>query len=38
VASHAGSYRIACLVLGHEQLGMWATFDVTPSGRPTIHL
>ncbi|MHB1500749.1 MAG: sulfocyanin-like copper-binding protein [Candidatus Dormibacteria bacterium] len=38
VASRTGSYRIACLVLGHEQLGMWATFDVTASGLPTIHL
>ncbi len=38
VASRAGDYRIACLVLGHESLGMWATFDVTASGLPTIHL
>jgi plastocyanin len=38
VASQAGDYRIACLVPGHEGLGMWATFDVTASGLPTIHL
>ncbi|HVD02614.1 MAG TPA: sulfocyanin-like copper-binding protein [Candidatus Dormibacteraeota bacterium] len=38
VAGQAGSYRIACLVPGHEDAGMWATFDVTASGLPTIHL
>lgn len=38
VASQTGDYRIACLVPGHEDAGMWATFDVTASGLPTIHL
>ncbi|MHB1576424.1 MAG: sulfocyanin-like copper-binding protein [Candidatus Dormibacteria bacterium] len=38
VAGQTGNYRIACLVIGHEALGMWATFDVTASGLPTIHL
>jgi len=38
VASQAGNYRIACLVPGHEDAGMWATFDVTSGGLPTIHL
>ena len=38
VASQVGDYRIACLVPGHEDLGMWATFDVTAAGLPTIHL
>lgn len=37
VASQVGSYRIACLLPGHEALGMWATFDVTSGGLPTIH-
>lgn len=38
VASQAGSYRIACLVPGHEDAGMWAAFNVTSSGLPSIHL
>ncbi len=38
VASAVGSYRIACLVPGHEGLGMWASFQVTAGGVPTIHL
>ncbi len=38
VDATAGSYRIACLVPGHEGLGMWATFGVTAAGLPTIHL
>ena len=38
VASQSGDYRIACLVPGHEDAGMWATFDVTAAGLPTIHL
>ncbi len=38
VAGQAGQYRIACLVLGPEAAGMWAAFDVTPGGRPPIHL
>lgn len=38
VAATVGNYRIACLVPGHEGLGMWATFNVTSGGLPTIHL
>jgi FtsP/CotA-like multicopper oxidase with cupredoxin domain len=38
VAATAGDYRIACLMPGHEALGMWATFDVTSGGLPTIHV
>lgn len=34
----AGSYRIACLVPGHEQGGMWDTFVVTSSGTPSAQL
>lgn len=30
-----GSYRIACLVPGHEQAGMWDTFAVGTAGVPT---
>ena len=37
-ATVVGSYRIACLVPGHEGLGMWASFTVTAGGVPTIHL
>jgi sulfocyanin len=31
-----GSFRIACLVPGHEDAGMWDTFQVTASGSPSI--
>jgi sulfocyanin len=31
-----GGYRIACLVPGHEESGMWDTFTVSESGQPTI--
>lgn len=34
----AGTYRIACLVPGHEALGMWDVFKVTTSGTPSIKL
>jgi len=31
-----GAYRIACLVPGHEQAGMWDTFTITDAGsQPT---
>lgn len=36
IASKVGHYRIACLVIGHEDAGMWATFTVTASGTPSI--
>jgi len=35
-ASRAGSYRIACLVPGHEQARMWDVLDVVRGGRPSI--
>lgn len=31
-----GSYRIECLVPGHEEAGMWDSFEVTPGGLPSI--
>ena len=31
-----GTYRIACLVPGHEALGMWDSFVVSSSGSPSI--
>jgi hypothetical protein len=31
-----GSFRIACLVPGHEQARMWDVLDVTASATPTI--
>src|SRR5579884_2916463 len=31
-----GTFRIACLVPGHEDAGMWDTFQVTASGTPSI--
>jgi uncharacterized cupredoxin-like copper-binding protein len=37
VASKVGTYRIACLVIGHESDGMWDWFDVTPGGLPSVH-
>jgi sulfocyanin SoxE-like protein len=36
VASHIGSFRIACLVPGHEQARMWDVLDVARGGRPSI--
>jgi uncharacterized cupredoxin-like copper-binding protein len=35
-AGKAGTYRIACLVPGHETLGMWDGFVVSSSGQPSI--
>jgi hypothetical protein len=35
-AGHAGTFRIACLVPGHEQARMWDVLDVTHGGRPSI--
>jgi hypothetical protein len=37
VASKVGTYRIACLVIGHESDGMWDWFDVTSGGLPSVH-
>jgi hypothetical protein len=38
VASKVGTYRIDCLVIGHEADGMWDWFDVTPSGLPSVRV
>jgi hypothetical protein len=35
-ASRVGSYRLACLVPGHEEARMWDVLDVTRGGRPSI--
>ena len=37
VAAKTGTYRIACLVPGHEPGGMWATLDVVAAGTPSIQ-
>jgi FtsP/CotA-like multicopper oxidase with cupredoxin domain len=37
-ATKAGTYRIACLVPGHEQEGMWDVLDVTRTRRPAVVL
>ena len=37
-ASQVGSYRIACLIPGHEGLGMWDSFVVAPGGLPNVKL
>ena len=36
MAGQAGQYRIACLVPGHEDAGMWDNFVVTSSGSPSL--
>ncbi|HZQ89137.1 MAG TPA: sulfocyanin-like copper-binding protein [Gaiellaceae bacterium] len=36
VASRVGSYRIACLVPGHEEARMWDVLEVTAGGKPSI--
>ena len=35
-ATRTGSFRIACLVPGHEQARQWGVLDVVRSGRPSI--
>ena len=38
-AQGQGTYRIACLVPGHEQAGMWDTFTITgASSQPTARV
>jgi plastocyanin len=37
-ASKVGSYRIACLLPGHEGLGMWDSFVVASGGLPSVKL
>ena len=34
--AHTGSFRIACLVPGHEQAREWDVLDVVRRGRPSI--
>jgi sulfocyanin SoxE-like protein len=36
VARRIGTFRIACLVPGHEQARMWDVLDVTRGGHPSI--
>ena len=36
VARRTGSFRIACLVPGHEQARMWDALDVVRGGHPSI--
>jgi hypothetical protein len=38
VASRAGSFRIACLVPGHEQARMWDVLEVSRGGKPSISV
>ena len=38
VASRSGTFRIACLVPGHEQARMWDVLDVTRGGKPSISV
>jgi plastocyanin len=35
-ADKTGSYRIACLVPGHQASGMWDTFQITSGGSPSV--
>jgi uncharacterized cupredoxin-like copper-binding protein len=37
VAAKAGVYRIACLVPGHEDAGMWAKLVIATHGAPSIR-
>ncbi|HET9091554.1 MAG TPA: sulfocyanin-like copper-binding protein [Acidimicrobiales bacterium] len=37
LASRVGTYRIACLVSGHEADGMWDWFQVTSGGVPSVR-
>jgi hypothetical protein len=36
VASKVGSYRLACLVPGHEEARMWDVLSVVRAGKPSI--
>jgi uncharacterized cupredoxin-like copper-binding protein len=36
MAASPGTYRISCLVVGHDDAGMWDTFIVTAGGEPQI--
>lgn len=36
VAGRIGTYRLACLVPGHEEARMWDVLEVTRGGRPSV--
>jgi Sulfocyanin (SoxE) domain len=36
VASRVGSFRLACLVPGHEEARMWDVLEITRGGKPSI--
>jgi hypothetical protein len=38
VAARVGTYRIACLISGHEADGMWDWLTVTRGGKPGLHV
>jgi len=38
VARRVGTFRIACLVPGHEQARMWDVLDVTRGGKPSVSV
>jgi len=38
VARRVGSFRIACLVPGHEQARMWDVLDVTRGSKPSVSV
>lgn len=37
IAAKVGTYRIDCLVIGHEADGMWDWFNVTDGGSPSVQ-
>ena len=37
VANRAGSFRIACLVPGHMEAGMWASLEISATGAPSVR-
>jgi hypothetical protein len=38
IAGRTGSFRIACLVAGHEQARMWDVLEIARGGRPSISV
>ena len=38
VANQSGSYRVSCLVPGHEAKGMWVGLVIASGGLPTVQL
>ena len=37
LADRTGSFRIACLVPGHLEAGMWASLEIGPAGGPSVR-